>query len=447
MSTDFDFNINNYTIPDIENFLGLNQDYTFNDVMKRKQNMITIIIDNKQYDKPYRKKLVDFMEESVVKVIDNIKKTVQQEGDFIEDYDKLLIETDEGKVINQTSTTYAGHNFVMNKNTVDLDDVLGGKNQRVNPIETFQTNISRSNLNVVKRKTFNQTVMMNTLFREDYANTTSTDFNIVLPTYFKNVLSLRLSSLQLPNVMYNISAANGNNTMYIDVDDGGPNGVVIMPDGNYDINSFITVLQTQLNTQLSTTNFSVTYDQYTQKITITYTDLILNPSFTMVFYTPMPKNNKNEFKDKYKPDNDYRKSECVDISQIYKGFGWFMGYRKAQYSGAISYTTEAVYSSSPYEYIYFTLNDYNMSQSQNIFGMFSKSILGDNILAIIPVTSNSFNICFDNGINLLEKKREYYGPVNIQRLKIQLLNQYGEILNLNCMDFSFSLEFEIGYDW
>ena len=445
MSTDFDFNINNYTIPDIENFLGLNQDYTFNDVMKRKENMITIIIDNKQYDKTYRKKLVDFMEKSVVKVIDNIKKTVQQDNGFIEDYDKLLIETDEGKVVNQTSTTYAGHNFVMNKNTVDLDDVLGGKNQRVNPIETFQTNISRSNLNVVKRKTFNQTVMMNTLFREDYTSTLSTDFNIVLPTYFKNVLSLRLSSLQLPNVMYNISAANGNNTMYIEVDNGGPNGVVTMPDGNYDINNFITVLQTQLNTQLSTTNFSVTYDQYTQKITITYTDPPLNHNFTMVFYVPIPKYDK--YKDLHKPDNDYRKNECVDISQIYKGFGWFMGYRKAEYTGATTYTTEAVYSSSPYEYIYFTLNDYNMSQSQNIFGMFSKSILGDNILAIIPVTSNSFNICFDNGVNLLEKKREYYGPVNIQRLKIQLLNQYGEILCLNNMDFSFSLEFEIGYDW
>ena len=445
MSTDFDFNINNYTIPDIENFLGLNQDYTFNDVMKRKQNMITIIIDNKQYDKPYRKKLVDFMEESVVKVIDNIKKKVQQDGDFIEDYDKLLIETDEGKVINQTSTTSAGNKFVMNKNTVDIDDVLGGKNQRVNPIETFQTNISRSNLNVVKRKTFNQTVMMNTLFREDYTSTISTDFNIVLPAYFKNVMSLRLSSLQLPNVMYNISAANGNNTMYIEVDNGGPTGGVIMPDGNYDINSFITVLQTQINTQLSTTNFSVTYDQYTQKITITYTDPPLNPNFTMVFYVPIPKYDK--YKNLHKPDNDYRKNECVDISQIYKGFGWFMGYRKAEYSGATTYTTEAVYSSSPYEYIYFTLNDYNMSQSQNIFGMFSKSILGDNILAIIPVTSNSFNICFDNGVNLLEKKREYYGPVNIQRLKIQLLNQYGEILCLNNMDFSFSLEFEIGYDW
>ena len=308
--------------------------------------------------------------------------------------------------------------------------------------------------------------MLNTLFREDYETTTSTDFNIVLPYYFKNVFSLRLSSLQLPNVMYNISSANGNNSFYIEVENGGPNGVITMPDGNYDISNFISVLQTQINTQLSTSNFLVEYDQYTHKISISYSD----PSnFTMIFYRSIPKIidkceikcdcinifNKNNHKKscKYKnikynkPDNDYRKNECVDISQIYKNLGWFMGYRKSIYDGSNIFTTEGVYNSSPYDYVYFTLNDYNKSQSQNIFGMFSKSILGDNILAVIPVTSKSFNICFDNGVNILEKKREYYGPVNIQRLKIQLLNQYGEVLNLNNMDFSFSIEFEIGYDW
>lgn len=468
MTTEFDFDINNYRITDIEKFLGLNQDYTFNDVLQKKEGMVNIIIDGKKYDKKYKTKLINFMDEVVIKIAEEIKKTTQQNNDFIEDYDKLLIERDEGNVVNQTSTTNAGNNFVMNKNTVELNDVLG-KSNRLNPIETYQTNIARSNLNVVKRKTFNQTVMLNTLFREDYITTSSTDFNIVLPYYFKNVLSLRLSSLQLPNVMYNISSANGNNIFYIEVDDGGPSGNVTMPDGNYDISSFISVLETQINTQLSTTNFSVTYDQYTHKITISFNNPPINSNFTMTFYTPIPKNQKNKINpvnnkcnpvnNKYKnkinpannynknPDNDYRKNDCVDISQIYKNFGWFMGYRKPEYSGSNTFTTEAVYNSSPYDYIYFTLNDYNMSQSQNIFGMFSKSILGDNILAVIPVTSNSFNICFDNGINLLEKKREYYGPVNIQRLKIQLLNQYGEVLNLNNMDFSFSLEFEIGYDW
>ena len=142
MNTEFDFNINNYTISDIENFFGLNPDYTFNDILQKKEGMVNIISDNKQYDKKYKMNLINFMEESVVKIVDNIKRTTQQNNGFIEDYNKLLIERDEGNVVNQTSTTYAGHNFVMDKNTVELNDVLG-KSNRLNPIETYQTNISK----------------------------------------------------------------------------------------------------------------------------------------------------------------------------------------------------------------------------------------------------------------------------------------------------------------
>ena len=59
MSTEFDFNINNYTIPDIENFLNLRKDYTFNDVIQRKEEMVNIIISNKQYDTKYIKNLTN----------------------------------------------------------------------------------------------------------------------------------------------------------------------------------------------------------------------------------------------------------------------------------------------------------------------------------------------------------------------------------------------------
>ena len=78
--------------------------------------------------------------------------------------------------------------------------------------------------------------------------------------------------------------------------------------------------------------------------------------------------------------------------------------------------------------------------------MYSKSIIGDNILGMIPITSQSFYVNFTNGNDFIERKREYFGPVRIQRLKVQLLNQYGDIINLNNMDYSFSLELEIGYD-
>ena len=127
--------------------------------------------------------------------------------------------------------------------------------------------------------------------------------------------------------------------------------------------------------------------------------------------------------------------------------GWILGFRNVEYSGSDAYTSDAVYNSVASDYIFFILNDFNNSQSQNILAMYSKSYIGNNILAMIPLTSNSFHICFDNGSDFIEKKREYFGPVNLQRLKIELRNQYGEILDLNGMDFSFSLEVELGYDW
>jgi hypothetical protein len=78
--------------------------------------------------------------------------------------------------------------------------------------------------------------------------------------------------------------------------------------------------------------------------------------------------------------------------------------------------------------------------------MYSKSIIGDNILGMIPITAQDFYVNFTSGNDYIERKREYFGPVRIQRLKIQLLNQYGDPINLNNMDYSFSLELEIGYE-
>ena len=148
----------------------------------------------------------------------------------------------------------------------------------------------------------------------------------------------------------------------------------------------------------------------------------------------------------YESTSGYREQNCVELEEIYKKFGWIIGYRKAIYNNDNNYTTEAIYNGAYPNYIYFVLNDFNNSQAQNVFGMYSKSIIGDNILGMIPITSQSFYVNFNNGSDLIEKKREYFGPVRIQRLKIQLLNQYGELIYLNNMDYSFSLELEIGYD-
>ncbi len=46
----------------------------------------------------------------------------------------------------------------------------------------------------------------------------------------------------------------------------------------------------------------------------------------------------------------------------------------------------------------------------------------------------------------LTKTRRYNGPVNIRNLFIKIIDQYGIIIDLNNMDFSFTLELEILYE-
>ena len=441
MSLEFDLNINNYSISELENFLGLKENYSFNDIINNEKSFVNVLDSSNEYDKNKKKEIKVFLANAKERMFNKLKNMVDIQNDgFIEDYDKLLDPTTEKNIVSQTTADFGGYHYVMNKDTTTFNDVID-KQKKLNPVETYPTNVARSYLNNLKRKTITQTIILNSLYRDDYLNTLSTDFSITLPNYFKNVLSIRLSSLQLPNVLYCISANNNNNSLYIFEDAlGGVEGIVVIPDGNYDYTTFATLLQTSINTQLSTLNFVVTVDLATQKITITNTVNV----FTMNFIV---KESISGVNTEYIINKNYKQLRCVnDITELYKRLGWIMGYRNALYTGQQSYVAEGIYNGSFTEYIYFILNDFNNSQSQNIIGMFSKSTIGNNILAMIPLNVDSFHICFDNGADFIEKKREYFGPVNIQKLKIQLLNQYGEILNLNCMDFSFSLELELGYD-
>ena len=54
-------------------------------------------------------------------------------------------------------------------------------------------------------------------------------------------------------------------------------------------------------------------------------------------------------------------------------------------------------------------------------------------------------ILFGNGSDLILKNREYFGPVNIEKLHIMLLDMYGKPYNLSNNDYSFALEFTILY--
>jgi hypothetical protein len=75
------------------------------------------------------------------------------------------------------------------------------------------------------------------------------------------------------------------------------------------------------------------------------------------------------------------------------------------------------------------------------------SIVNKNILAKIsldPLHYTFGTLMPANEYNGLLKsdKRTYNGKVNLQKLKIQLVTEYGHPINLNGLDFSFCTEIE-----
>jgi len=49
-------------------------------------------------------------------------------------------------------------------------------------------------------------------------------------------------------------------------------------------------------------------------------------------------------------------------------------------------------------------------------------------------------------LSLVTTARQYFGPVDIQKLGVQLLDEYGRVIDLNNMDFSFCLTLQSIYD-
>jgi hypothetical protein len=76
----------------------------------------------------------------------------------------------------------------------------------------------------------------------------------------------------------------------------------------------------------------------------------------------------------------------------------------------------------------------------------SKSFINKNIIARIATNFADFPYgsiltARKNGL-LVCDCREFTGKVNLQKLNVQLVNEYGYPVNLNGLDFSFCIEVE-----
>jgi hypothetical protein len=85
----------------------------------------------------------------------------------------------------------------------------------------------------------------------------------------------------------------------------------------------------------------------------------------------------------------------------------------------------------------YTINEINRNKNNNT-NYRAKAPTNSDILAVIPVKhsgSNVGNLLVEFSGSLQDNKRVYFGPVNIERMNVKLLNDKGNVVNLNGLDW------------
>lgn len=104
--------------------------------------------------------------------------------------------------------------------------------------------------------------------------------------------------------------------------------------------------------------------------------------------------------------------------------------------------SESSYGSSVYPYVYLDIDEYQENnRNDSLYHFIGSNLqLSNNIIARISISSSQNTIIIDNGSDTVFKKRNYIGPITIDKLHVKLLNRFGNIINLLGNDYSFILE-------
>lgn len=428
----FNLDIDNYSINDLETFFKLkNTKYQAKDVELCETKFREKFLKNNQFDSRFIRSMIEFLEKAK-NILISAKCNPPRKPTTIPKNEPL----DKGEypyiVPTQTSregelNTRSDTQFIYTQNS----DYLPGD---VNPL---------------KKRVISKFLNVDTRFRDNYYNSSSTDFTVQLPMKLNRVVSLQLSSFEIPVAFYGISSVYGNNYInmgieYTDVSNNlkTADQIFTIPDGNYIAQDFIDAINFQLTTYTNNSDSIFSYISFnldinlngsgTGKVTLTTNNLygqnaIIIKKIIMDFG-----------KDKFGHSNSH-----IDLTTK---IGWNLGFNKNIYDNAITYTAETLVEPATVRYIYLAIDDFNNHVNNMFISAFNKSVFSPNIIARISIKGLYFSLLMENDLNIVTEPRIYFGPVDIQRMQIRLYDDYGRIIDMNNANYSFSLIVKMLYD-
>jgi hypothetical protein len=276
-------------------------------------------------------------------------------------------------------------------------------------------------------------ISIDSRFRTDY-NDASTNFLFKLVNPVKNVVSIRLSSIEIPNTYYNFSVPKGNTTFDIVYPSGSTNPddvytVDLIGDSatvfggssgiNYysssSIDDFKSDLQAAINTALQGTPnpptpiIKVDFDLKTSRF---WLESSLGNEFDLDFGTG---------------PYAYRQYDW--------GLGYNIGFRNKEYVGSFVYAAEAVADLIGPNYLFLSLYpDWKVvthnHPDRTQFAPFAKII----------VDAPKNDIIYDNGSNTVTKEYWLPQPITVSLFQVVLTDPYEEFIDLVGANVSLTVE-------
>jgi hypothetical protein len=446
-SVQFNINISDYTIQDLLALLDIKvtKETEINDIKRDIKIKTQKYID--QFTETNKPSIVNFFKNVRASLIGNEEDVALSIGE------KLLLQYD------KSYKPFSSTNYV-----TSTEDLFNQNSGAGNPLN---------------RKTISKLLNIDSRFRENYMNTNATDYLINLPYPINNIIETRLCDLELPTTYHPINTVNQNNYFWFatyteeQIITETPNIYYFMvPDGNYYFDNLITLMNKtfkEINTNDTLTGpfmqlpISVSFDlNYNNQggvgngtghlsiglLPTAVTDISLNRFQQLVHIDfnfdapphPTATSSTRVVDPKYM--GLYYQTSVIPVEQK---FGWMLGFRTAYYREALYYISESILDVLGPKYLFLIVDDFNQNTNVNFIGSSKYGLLPDNIMARISIKGAAFSIQSQNDYSVYSEPRYYYGPINISKLKIKLIDEFGRIVDINKSDFSFTLRMTTVY--
>ena len=216
----FDLNIDNYSRDELIEMFELPPNFDRNILEIKELKLRDSIINNKEINKETQTETINF---------------ILKAKNFI-----LNGNSSENTLVDKLSSFYNSSIELRKTEIVDKNEHMIQVNPLQPHLQSYPSEFFPGVINPIKKRTITKILNIDSRFRDNYYSSSSTNYNVTLPTNFNDVLQIQLLSIEVPQTYYNISKQYGNNFFTVVVN--GTAEVINIPDGNYDPTTITTIM-------------------------------------------------------------------------------------------------------------------------------------------------------------------------------------------------------------